>query len=49
MTATPIYSSQPDQWTSPRPHTDASLRMLKHGRVRPMEEPGLLARFFGRY
>ncbi len=42
-------SSSPDPWSVPRPYSDASLRMLKHGRVLPMEdEPGLLRRLFSR-
>lgn len=42
-----VRSSTPDRWSSPRPYTDASLRQMKYGRVRPMEEPSLLARWFG--
>ena len=30
-----------------QPHRDASLRYLVHGPIRPMEEPGFLARLFG--
>lgn len=42
-------SSSPDPWSVPRPYSDASLRMLKHGRVLPMEDqPGLLRRLFSR-
>ena len=41
-------SSRPDAWTLPRPHSDANLRMMKYGRIQPMEEPGILARLFGR-
>ena len=48
MSTPPIHSSAPDRWTSPRPHTDATLRQIKHGRVRPMEEPTFLERLFGR-
>ena len=33
----------------PRPHQDPTLRYMKHGRILPMEEPGFLARLFGRY
>ncbi|MBV7265087.1 hypothetical protein [Erythrobacter ani] len=47
MTSAPIRSSKPDAWTNPRPHTDASLRQIKYGRIQPMEEPGLLERWFG--
>jgi hypothetical protein len=41
-------SSRPSQWDSPRPHSDASTRLQKHGRILPMEgeEPGLFERFF---
>ncbi len=49
MSHAPIHSSAPDRWTLPRPHTDATLRQIKYGRVRPMEEPGFLARWFGNY
>jgi hypothetical protein len=48
MSSMNYRSSPPDQWTMPRPYQDASLRFIKHGPVRPMEEPGLLARLFGR-
>jgi hypothetical protein len=42
-------SSTPCQWVNPRPHTDASLRYMKHGPVLPMQSKlGLLARLFGR-
>jgi len=42
-------SSRPDGWIRPRPHLDASLRFMKHGPIRPMEEPGFFARLFGRH
>lgn len=42
-------SSKPDPWTHPRPHTDASLRAMAYGPVRPMHEPSWLERIFGRY
>lgn len=48
MSSYTFRSSRPDGWISPRPHQDASLRFMKHGRILPMEEPGLLARLFGR-
>ena len=42
-------SSSPDRWSVPRPYSDASLRMMKHGRVLPMaDEPGLLRRLLSR-
>ncbi len=48
MSSYPFRSSRPDSWIQPRPHQDASLRLMKHGRIQPMEEPGFLARLFGR-
>ena len=49
MSGLTYRSSQPDRWTLPRPHQDASLRHMIHGPILPMEEPGLLARLlFGR-
>ena len=42
-------TSQPDRWTMPRPHRDASLRYMMHGPILPMEEPGFFARLFGRH
>lgn len=41
-------SSRPDNWTDPRPWTDASLRYQKHGPVQPMERPSLWQRLMGR-
>jgi hypothetical protein len=49
MTTATITSSRPDRWSNPRPWSDATMRQIKHGRIRPMEEPGLLARWFGRH
>ena len=46
MSSMSFRSSRPDSWVSPRPHRDASLRYQMHGPIRPMEEPGLLARLF---
>ena len=46
MTAARIHTSPPDRWTSPRPHSDPSLRRAKHGPVRPMHEPGWIERMF---
>jgi len=48
MTTASIFKSAPDRWTQPRPYTDATLRRLKHGAIRPMEEPGFFERLFGR-
>jgi hypothetical protein len=48
MSSMHYRSSRPDQWTMPRPYQDANLRYIKHGPIRPMEEPGFLARLFGR-
>jgi hypothetical protein len=47
MSGLSFRSSRPDSWVQPRPHTDASTRFLRHGPIRPMEEPGWLARLFG--
>lgn len=42
-------SSLPDPWSVPRPYSDASLRMMKHGRILPMQDkPGLLRRLLSR-
>lgn len=37
MSSLNYRSSRPDAWTSPRPHSDASLRRLKHGPIQPMD------------
>lgn len=29
-------SSRPDHWTVPRPHSDASQRLQKHGPIQPL-------------
>jgi hypothetical protein len=47
MSGLSFRSSRPDAWVQPRPFHDASTRMRMHGPIRPMEEPGLLARLFG--
>ena len=31
-------SSRPCSWNEPRPYQDASLRLMKHGPILPMEE-----------
>jgi len=49
MSSLSYHSSRPDGWVQPRPHQDASLRYMKYGKIQPMEEPGLLARLFGRH
>ena len=37
--------SRAEQWTCHRPHSDPSLRHMKHGRIRSMDEDrGLLRR-----
>jgi hypothetical protein len=48
MSGLSYRSSRPDTWVQPRPFHDASMRYQMHGPIRPMEEPGLLARLFGR-
>lgn len=47
MSGLSYRSSRPDPWVQPRPFSDASARFHKFGPIRPMEEPGLLARLFG--
>jgi hypothetical protein len=47
MSALSFRTTRPDAWLMPRPPRDASLRYLVHGPIRPMEEPGFLARLFG--
>ena len=42
-------SSRPDAWSVPRPYSDANLRLMKHGPIRPMEEEGgILGRLWRR-
>lgn len=48
MSGLTFRSSRPDGWTQPRPFRDASLRHQMFGPIRPMEEPGLFQRLFGR-
>jgi len=38
MSSLTFRSSRPDTWTAPRPYTDPNLRMMKYGRVRPMND-----------
>lgn len=47
MSSFNFRSSPPDRWTMPRAYQDASLRLLKHGPILPMERPSLLQRIFG--
>ena len=47
MSSLSFRSSRPDGWVQPRPHSDASLRFITNGPIRPMEQPGFLARLFG--
>ena len=47
MSSASFRSSRPDSWLQPRPYSDASLRYQTHGPIRPMEQPGILARLFG--
>lgn len=47
MPAMRYRSSNPDPWTQPRPHRDASLRYHMHGPIQPMDrERGFLRRLF---
>ena len=48
MSRLSFHSSRPDNWNVPRPYQDPSLRLMRHGPIQPMEEPGFLARFLGR-
>ena len=48
MSSMSFRSSRPDRWAQPRPYSDSSLRYSMHGKIQPMEEPGFLARLFGR-
>lgn len=43
MASSCFRSSCPDPWNSPRPHSDPTLRRMKHGAIQPMEaDPGVL-------
>lgn len=49
MSAMRFSSSSPDAWTQPRPHHDASLRMMMHGKIQPMDyKPRSLFGLFGK-
>jgi len=37
MSAMRFSSSNPDPWTQPRPYHDASLRLMMHGKIQPMD------------
>lgn len=43
-------TSRPDPWVQPRPFSDASTRLQKHGPIEPMPgtEPGLLEKIVTR-
>ncbi len=47
MSSYTYRGSRPDPWSSPRAHSDPTLRALAYGKVRPMEEPSWLERVFG--
>ncbi|WEK45889.1 MAG: hypothetical protein P0Y56_12755 [Candidatus Andeanibacterium colombiense] len=44
MSSLSFRSSRPDGWNSPRQPLDANQRRLAHGKILPMEQPGLLSR-----
>jgi hypothetical protein len=47
MSSLTFRSSRPDSWTAPRPYSDPNLRMMKYGRIRPMDEDrGFFSRLF---
>lgn len=50
MSASRFTSSRPDRWVQPRPHTDASQRLLTYGPIQPMQDdtPGFFRRLIGR-
>lgn len=50
MSSYSVRSSRPCQWVEPRPYQDTSLRLMKHGRILPMEqeERGIFRRLLGR-
>ncbi|MGB7372959.1 hypothetical protein [Pontixanthobacter sp.] len=47
MSSLTYRSSRPDAWVQPRAYRDASQRMQQHGKIIPMDAPGVLARLFG--
>ena len=48
MSSLSYRSSRPDGWVQPRAYSDPTHRYMKYGAIQPMEEPGFLARLFGR-
>ncbi len=49
MALTSYRTSRPDAWTLHRQSLDPSLRLMKYGRVRPMDEDrGFFERLFAR-
>ena len=40
-------TNRPDAWSNPRPHRDASQRLMIYGKLMPMEQPGFWQRLFG--
>ena len=48
MSSLHFRSSRPDAWTMPRPYQDANTRLMKHGPIQPMEQPGFWQRLFAR-
>jgi hypothetical protein len=49
MSSLTFRSSRPDSWTAPRPYTDPNMRLMKYGKIRPMdEERGFFRRLFFR-
>ena len=45
MTRSTYHSSRPDPWTLPRSVQDPSQRLVKHGKILPMDyKPGFFSR-----
>ncbi|WP_435416895.1 hypothetical protein WAB17_08325 [Parerythrobacter aurantius] len=44
MSSQSYRSSRPDNWTCPRPYSDASLRYMAYGPVQPMGQVGWISR-----
>ncbi len=50
MSVPRFHGSRPDSWSTPRPYSDASLRLMKHGPIQPMDhEGGLLWHLFRKH